>query len=133
MKKKSKTELISVSINLIMHGKSYSVFTVSCVKGLVLYIFNYFQMLGAMKKILIIIFSIIGILILYFSFYQSGNPLDPSVKIDKVVVYKSNRQLLVYSNGVLLKTYKIALGLNPLGAKQFEGDGKHTGRYLLHY
>lgn len=28
----------------------------------------------------------------------------------------------VYSEGLLLKTYKVSLGKNPLGRKQFEGD-----------
>ncbi|MBA9072554.1 murein L,D-transpeptidase YafK [Flavobacterium gossypii] len=30
----------------------------------------------------------------------------------------------VYSEGVLLKTYRISLGKNPVGHKQFEGDCK---------
>jgi murein L,D-transpeptidase YafK len=31
---------------------------------------------------------------------------------------------LAYSNGELLKTYKIALGKNPKGAKHYQGDNK---------
>lgn len=30
----------------------------------------------------------------------------------------------VYSDGMLLKTYRISLGRNPIGHKQFEGDCK---------
>lgn len=48
----------------------------------------------------------------------------PSVQIDKIVVHKDKRVLLVYSKGNLLKSYKIALGKNPVGDKQFEGDDK---------
>jgi len=32
--------------------------------------------------------------------------------------------MLVYSNGELIKTYKISLGKQPVGAKEFEGDKK---------
>lgn len=45
--------------------------------------------------------------------------------VGKIVVYKSKREMSVYSSdGSLLKTYKIALGKNPVGDKQFEGDDK---------
>ncbi len=50
--------------------------------------------------------------------------LPPDVVVDKIVVAKSERKLLVYANGQLLKKYKIALGKNPIGAKQYEGDNK---------
>lgn len=44
--------------------------------------------------------------------------------MDSIIVYKSKRQLLVFSKGELLKTYKISLGKNPIGDKEFEGDKK---------
>lgn len=44
--------------------------------------------------------------------------------INKLIVYKSKRQLHAYYNDTHLKTYPIALGFNPIGHKQFEGDGK---------
>lgn len=44
--------------------------------------------------------------------------------IDRIEVLKSQRKMLVYSDGTLLKTYKIALGKNPVGHKEFEGDFK---------
>ncbi|MNE21412.1 L,D-transpeptidase catalytic domain [compost metagenome] len=40
------------------------------------------------------------------------------------MVLKSKRKLLAYENGVLIKTYTISLGINPIGAKEFEGDMK---------
>lgn len=45
-------------------------------------------------------------------------------EVDKIVVYKSKREMLVYNSDNLLKTYKIALGNTTIGHKQFEGDGK---------
>ena len=47
-----------------------------------------------------------------------------SVKADRVVVVKADRTLTLYSGEQILKTYKIALGTNPLGPKEQEGDGR---------
>ncbi|MCL2220695.1 MAG: L,D-transpeptidase family protein [Chitinispirillia bacterium] len=67
-------------------------------------------------------------------------PLPPSpnasplgdVVIDSIVVYKSKREMLVYSGGDLLKTYRVALGGQPVGAKEFEGDLKTPeGLYFI--
>ena len=50
--------------------------------------------------------------------------LADGVKIDKIEILKAKRQMNVYQNGKLLKTYKIALGPNPVGPKEIQGDGK---------
>jgi murein L,D-transpeptidase YafK len=51
---------------------------------------------------------------------------------DRVVVVKSARTLTLYSNGQILKTYKVALGGVPIGPKQFQGDHKTPeGQYIL--
>jgi hypothetical protein len=44
--------------------------------------------------------------------------------IDRIVVEKSARKLSVFRDGNRIKTYRIALGRRPLGAKQEEGDMK---------
>ncbi len=44
--------------------------------------------------------------------------------VDSIVIYKSKRQMKVYNQSALLKTYKVSLGPKPIGAKHFEGDGK---------
>lgn len=68
----------------------------------------------------------IPLLIIGFSIYYfyPEEKLPQNIDIDKLVVYKSKRQLLAYSNGSLIKTYKIALGGQPVGHKEFEGDKK---------
>lgn len=48
----------------------------------------------------------------------------PDVKIDRLVVFKAKRQMWAYQGEQLIKVYPIALGFNPIGRKQFEGDGK---------
>jgi murein L,D-transpeptidase YafK len=74
-------------------------------------------------KIIWLATSLISTGLLTYYFYQ-GNKLSKDIEIDNIVVYKSKRQMLVYSNGELIKTYKISLGGQPIGAKEFEGDKK---------
>lgn len=55
-------------------------------------------------------------------------------KVDLVLVKKSERKLILMSNGEALKTYRISLGPRPQGHKQFSGDERTPeGRYLLDY
>jgi murein L,D-transpeptidase YafK len=48
----------------------------------------------------------------------------PPLKADKILVLKSARKLQLLKDGVVLKTYPIALGANPVGPKRAGGDGK---------
>jgi len=43
---------------------------------------------------------------------------------DSIVVYKRERTLTLFYRGVPVKSYFIALGLNPVGDKQRAGDGR---------
>jgi murein L,D-transpeptidase YafK len=54
----------------------------------------------------------------------SSSPLAPGVVADRIVVEKQARRLTLLKNGTALKSYVVALGRNPVGAKQFEGDGR---------
>ena len=66
----------------------------------------------------------------YYFYPEEKLPAD--IQIDKLVVYKSERQLLAYSNGLLVKTYRISLGRQPVGDKEFEGDKKTPeGLYFI--
>lgn len=76
-----------------------------------------------MKKLLKYLVIILGIIILVYYFYPEDK-LDPNAKIDYILVVKSERKMEVYQEGKLLKTYKISLGRNPIGTKEFEGDMK---------
>ena len=44
--------------------------------------------------------------------------------VTKVEVHKADRKMYLLHGGQVLKAYKIHLGGNPVGPKQFEGDGK---------
>jgi murein L,D-transpeptidase YafK len=54
------------------------------------------------------------------------------VMADKLLVRKSERRLYLLRDGQVLREYKVALGLNPQGHKQREGDYKTPeGQYKL--
>jgi tetratricopeptide (TPR) repeat protein len=51
---------------------------------------------------------------------------------DRILVEKSARRLMLISQGEVLKTYKIALGGNPIGPKERQGDNKTPeGTYVI--
>src|SRR5689334_5409999 len=55
-------------------------------------------------------------------------------RADRVVVLKKERTLILYSNGTELKRYKVALGGNPVGHKQRQGDSRTPeGTYALDF
>ena len=74
------------------------------------------------KVFLLLFFLLLAGTAVYYFYPETA--LTAGKPVDKLVVYKSKRQLLAYSNGELLKTYNIALGRQPLGHKEVEGDGK---------
>lgn len=52
--------------------------------------------------------------------------------VDRVVVYKGNRRMVLLAAGKEIKTYRIALGADPVGAKTQRGDHRTPeGIYLL--
>jgi murein L,D-transpeptidase YafK len=82
------------------------------------------------RIILLSIYFLFLVLTVYYLYPEDRLP--SKTQIDKIVVYKSKRQLLAYSNGQLLKTYKISLGRQPIGDKEFEGDKKTPeGLYFI--
>ena len=51
---------------------------------------------------------------------------------DKILIEKKERRLTLLSRGEALKTYKIALGENPIGPKERQGDNKTPeGTYVI--
>lgn len=53
---------------------------------------------------------------------QNTSSLKLPLNNPSIVVKKSQRQLLLFSDGKLVRTYHIALGLNPTGDKVRQGD-----------
>ena len=88
-----------------------------------------------------VVFSAVAALVFWFAApirstitvaMPSEAPLPEDAVIDRLVVHKSKRTMSAYSQGKLLKTYPISLGKQPVGHKQFEGDGKTPeGKYRI--
>ena len=65
---------------------------------------------------------------------NNGQPISSTVIIDKVFVDKSARTLQLLSDDKVIKSYHIALGGNPVGHKQQQGDQRTpVGSYTLDY
>ena len=60
----------------------------------------------------------------YLYAHHNWNPVPAGTTIDRILVEKSARRLSIFRKANQIKSYRIALGRNPLGAKQEEGDMK---------
>lgn len=72
---------------------------------------------------------VLGVIcVLVYDFFQLGRKVPTLVpqgeRASAIVVEKSARRMTLYKNDKPLKTYKVALGADPIGPKQQEGDGK---------
>lgn len=62
----------------------------------------------------------------------AADAIPKGTMIDKIIIIKGERKLEIYAEGQKLKTYPVALGFEPEGHKQFEGDGKTPeGLYVV--
>lgn len=76
-----------------------------------------------------VVFICFGLLTLYF---QNQAPSKPLAPITHILVEKSQRKMTVYHNHQPIKEYRIALGFQPIGTKQYQGDGKTPeGNYRI--
>jgi len=85
----------------------------------------------SIKKTLALSFCAVftGFAIYYFYPVQK---IPEGVSIDKIIVAKSKHKLFAYSKGQLVVTYKVAIGKDPTGRKEFEGDMKTPeGTYTI--
>jgi murein L,D-transpeptidase YafK len=73
-----------------------------------------------------IIFAFVAIwtLALYLYAHHNWRPLPSETTIDRIIVEKSLKKLSIFRDGERIKTYRIALGRNPIGPKHEEGDMK---------
>jgi murein L,D-transpeptidase YafK len=62
----------------------------------------------------------------------SLNAAQPQELADRILVEKSARKLTLFKRDKILKTYRIALGRNPVGAKTQKDDGRTPeGKYII--
>jgi murein L,D-transpeptidase YafK len=76
------------------------------------------------RTILFTALILICSLAIYLYAHHDWNSLPAGTTIDRIVVEKSARRLSIFRDGNQIKTYRIALGRKPTGAKQEEGDMK---------
>ncbi|HEV2044173.1 MAG TPA: L,D-transpeptidase family protein [Sphingomicrobium sp.] len=56
----------------------------------------------------------------------------PAGPVDRILVDKSDRRLLAYRGGILIREFRVALGRGGLGPKRRQGDGRvPEGEYLI--
>ena len=66
--------------------------------------------------------------------FLAGNISAALIKADKILVVKSKREMTLLRKGKVLKTYKIALGKQPVGKKICYGDKRTPeGKYILDF
>jgi len=72
----------------------------------------------------------IGILLLTSLPFALGE--KPGIGVDRIVVYKHQRRLVLLSDGKELRSYKVALGGEPIMQKKRQGDHRTPeGSYVL--
>jgi len=76
------------------------------------------------SRSIIILFIAVCALAIYLYSHHNWRPLPPGTTIDRIVVEKTARRLSIFRDGKEIKTYRVALGRNPIGSKQEEGDMK---------
>jgi murein L,D-transpeptidase YafK len=85
-----------------------------------------------MRTWFFIIAILIAILSVTVTCLGAEQALPPDAKADRVVVAKKERTLTLMSRRKILKTYKVALGGEPVGPKLRQGDHKTPeGIYVL--
>jgi murein L,D-transpeptidase YafK len=76
------------------------------------------------RTIIFAVLILITALAIYLYAHHNWNPLPAGTTVDRIVVEKSARRFSIFRDGNQIKSYRIALGRNPVGAKQEEGDMK---------
>lgn len=79
-----------------------------------------------------------GVFDFIFSVFRDENitqpPIPENMKADLVMIVKSQNTLYLSNKGKVFRTYKVALGGNPIGHKETEGDKKTPeGFYTLDF
>jgi murein L,D-transpeptidase YafK len=74
--------------------------------------------------IIFAVLILVCVLAIYLYAHHDWNSLPVGTTIDRILVEKSARRLSIFRKANQIKSYRIALGRNPSGAKQEDGDLK---------
>jgi murein L,D-transpeptidase YafK len=77
-------------------------------------------------------YSLAAATLLFAACGANGAARQAAKQADRIVIEKSKRTMTLMSGGTVLKSYKVALGGQPFGAKQRVGDHKTPeGLYIV--
>ena len=76
------------------------------------------------RTIIFAVLILVCALAIYLYAHHNWNSLPAGTTIDRILVEKSARRLSIFRKANQIKSYRVALGRNPLGAKNEEGDMK---------
>ena len=79
------------------------------------------------------LFALSSLLVaIYPSLSLTSQAKSNLLSANMVIIWKKKRRMSLFRNKILLKTYPVRLGFNPIGHKQKEGDGRTPeGRYFI--
>jgi murein L,D-transpeptidase YafK len=100
------------------HARERFLFTIAGARAMRCYISR------VLRKLLLVGALAVALIAAFLFVYPRENRLSRDLKIDRIVVKKSEHTLSIFRGGTELKTYRVALGRNPVGAKEEEGDMK---------
>lgn len=84
-----------------------------------------------MRRLSVFLFLVVSVFLL-LNFLPANSSLE--IKADRILIEKSARRLSLLKQDRLLRSYKISLGRNPVGKKEFEGDNKTPeGDYVVDF
>jgi murein L,D-transpeptidase YafK len=79
----------------------------------------------------LVVLAVLGVVLWLGPTLAASNPAAVG-KVNKVMLLKSERRLLLLRGETVLKSYRVALGRNPRGGKTRRGDGRTPeGHYQL--
>lgn len=89
-----------------------------------------------MPRAFLIVVAFVSLAVAAFVGYAMWprSALPENTKVDRIVVLKSERKMQLFSGSTVVREYRVALGFQPVGAKEMEGDGKTPeGLYSIDY
>lgn len=82
------------------------------------------SLVGDMRRVVIGVAAVgllaLGVLLAWANW--PGPPWADGVRVDRLVVRKSERTLTAYAGGREVRVFRVSLGWNPVGPKEREGD-----------
>jgi murein L,D-transpeptidase YafK len=76
------------------------------------------------RKIFIVVCVLVLLIAAVWVYAHHNWTLPAGTTVDRILVEKSARRLSIFRDGRKVKSYRVALGRNPIGAKEEEGDMK---------